>query len=170
VPESDRIIRVGVMKRKNVLEPFKEFVKQFKGKVLEIQGGLIPVYDPTQKTEKTHTFLVGDAATQVKPSTGGGIIPGIKAGNILADTLTTNKSYEQEWKKTLGRELWLHLKIRQALDKFTHNDWNNLIKDCREQNMRNILETIDRDQVRTMIKKIIITKPAMLKYAIKAFI
>jgi geranylgeranyl reductase family protein len=167
LPESDRVVGVGAMKRSNVLLPFKEFLKRFKGKILEVKGGLIPVYNPNQRIEKKRTFLVGDAATQVKATTGGGIMQALQASNILANTLDTDKSYEREC-RDLTKELKIHLRIRKALDRFSLNDWDNLINDCQDPTMKDILGTISRDQTRRIALNTITKKPGMIKYAIKA--
>ncbi|MEE9173415.1 MAG: NAD(P)/FAD-dependent oxidoreductase, partial [Thermoplasmata archaeon] len=60
--------------------------------------------------------MVGDAAGQVKPTTGGGIYYGLLCAEIAADTLNgalagndlsaeNLAEYERRWKKKLGREL-----------------------------------------------------------------
>jgi len=60
--------------------------------------------------------VVGDAAGQVKPTTGGGIYYGLLCADIAANNLhralenddlsaRNLASYEREWKKKLGREL-----------------------------------------------------------------
>ena len=60
--------------------------------------------------------MVGDAAGQVKPTTGGGIYYGLLCADIAANNLhraldaddlsaRNLASYEREWKKKLGREL-----------------------------------------------------------------
>ena len=60
--------------------------------------------------------MVGDAAGQVKPTTGGGIYYGLLCADIAANNLhraldaddlsaRNLANYEREWKKKLGREL-----------------------------------------------------------------
>ena len=60
--------------------------------------------------------MVGDAAGQVKPTTGGGIYYGLLCADIAANNLhralenndlsaKSLASYERDWKKKLGREL-----------------------------------------------------------------
>ena len=61
-------------------------------------------------------MVVGDAAGQVKPTTGGGIYYGLLCADIAANSLyralddddlsvRNLASYEREWKKKLGRDL-----------------------------------------------------------------
>lgn len=76
---------------------------------------LIPL-KPLRRTVGDRLMVVGAAAGQVKPTTGGGIYYGLLCADILANTLQqalkdndlTAKglsAYEKEWKSKLGREL-----------------------------------------------------------------
>jgi flavin-dependent dehydrogenase len=71
---------------------------------------------PLSKTYGQRLVVVGTAAGQVKPTTGGGIYYGLLCADIAADHLDRALSaddlssqslarYEREWKKKLGREL-----------------------------------------------------------------
>lgn len=71
---------------------------------------------PLTRTYRRRLVVVGDAAGQVKPTTGGGIYYGLLCADIAAsnlhralkvDDLSARNlaSYEREWKKKLGREL-----------------------------------------------------------------
>ena len=72
--------------------------------------------------------MIGDAATQLKSTTGGGIIPSLKAAKTLCDCIINKKDYNKEFKKQSGRELLLHLKIRNILNKFSDNDYDKLLE------------------------------------------
>ena len=71
---------------------------------------------PPSKTHGQRLLVVGTAAGQVKPTTGGGIYYGLLCADIAADhlhrALTADdlsarslSGYEREWRKKLGREL-----------------------------------------------------------------
>ena len=71
---------------------------------------------PLARTYGRRLVVVGDAAGQVKPTTGGGIYYGLLCADIAANSLhralddddlsaRNLASYEREWKKKLGREL-----------------------------------------------------------------
>ena len=51
---------------------------------------------------KEDIFLLGDAATQVKATTGGGIIQSLMAAKELASAIENNTSYEKGWRKVIG--------------------------------------------------------------------
>jgi len=80
------------------------------------------------QTDDRKVLLVGDAATQVKATTAGGIIQAMTAAGFAAESIIKGTDYEKAWKKTLGKELWMHLMLRNALDNFTDKDYNDLIK------------------------------------------
>ena len=67
--------------------------------IIEYQAGLIPVYNPRQKAQKENILLIGDAAAQVKATTGGGIIQGLTAAECAANSISENISYEKAWRE-----------------------------------------------------------------------
>lgn len=86
-------------------------------RVLEVQGGGVPLAAPLKKPYADHVILVGDAARHVNPITGGGIHialqDGIIAGNFLGDFLSTGElptaarlaGYQQYWYDELGHAM-----------------------------------------------------------------
>ena len=81
----------------------------------KLKYGGIPL-KPLSRTYSNRIVVVGDAAGQVKPTTGGGIYYGLLCADIAANSLQrgleTNDlsakglaSYQQKWRKKLGREL-----------------------------------------------------------------
>ncbi|OQX18693.1 MAG: hypothetical protein BWK75_06425 [Candidatus Altiarchaeales archaeon A3] len=118
---ADGYARVGIAGYGNVREKLDGFIKNLKqhrkvGEILTRQAGLIPIYASKFKTEykfnDLNLRLVGDAAAQVKATTGGGVVMGCLAARHLAD-----KNYEKEWRKEIGNELYLHLIIRKFLNR-----------------------------------------------------
>ena len=79
-------------------------------------SGAIPVGPPDRVTT-TRAFLIGDAAGQTKPFTGGGILYGMTAADIAAETIDpdtprTLGDYESRWREELGTEIRLGKAIR----------------------------------------------------------
>ncbi len=75
-------------------------------------------------------LVVGDAAGQVKPTSGGGIYYGLLCADIAADTLhqalqTDDLSaknltkYERRWKRRLGRELKIGYRTRKLFERLS---------------------------------------------------
>ena len=63
-------------------------------------AALIPV-SRRKQTVKHNALLVGDAAGQVKATTGGGIVFGAKCARVLADCISRGKpeDYEAAWRR-----------------------------------------------------------------------
>lgn len=79
-------------------------------------AGAIPIGPPETVTSR-RGFLLGDAAAQTKPFTGGGILYGLRAAEVAASTVDpsdppTLAAYEQGWRDELAREIWLGSVIR----------------------------------------------------------
>lgn len=167
VPENKEICRIGVASYNNPNEVFDKFLKSKKidnKKIIEKQGGLIPIYNPKLKTKKGNIYLVGDAATQVKATTGGGIIQGLKAAQALADSIINKKDYEKEWTKEIGKDLLLHLRMRNVMDKFKEKDWDLLIKLFKKDKTKRIIENFDRDYPTRFMVDLILKEPRLLYF------
>ncbi len=81
-------------------------------------AGAIPIGPPPTTTSR-RAFLVGDAAAQTKPFTGGGILYGMRASEIAASNIdvsdpSTLKRYEREWRKQLMPDIRLGLFIERG--------------------------------------------------------
>lgn len=87
-------------------------------RVLEIQGGGVPLAAPLRTQYADHLILVGDAARHVNPITGGGIHTALSggriAGNYLGELLRNGsattadqlKGYQDRWLEELGNKMW----------------------------------------------------------------
>lgn len=95
---------------------FKERFKDHR--ILEIQGGGVPLAAPLKKQFADQILLVGDAARHVNPITGGGIHTalsgGVIAGNYLAELIRAGSAtndehlagYQDIWLEKLGQKMW----------------------------------------------------------------
>ncbi len=165
VPESENTARVGLATGKNPGEYFEKFLQKInlnKKNIKEYNAGLIPIYEPGIKTQRKNLFLLGDAAGQVKATTGGGIVPGLKASKCLAKSIAEEKSYEKFWRKKIGAELYMHQKIRKSLDTFTNKDYDSLIELLRKS--KKTLEEGSRDSMIKMLPKIALKNPGLIRF------
>jgi electron-transferring-flavoprotein dehydrogenase len=81
-------------------------------------SGAIPIGPPERVTTR-RVFLLGDAAAQTKPFTGGGILYGMTAADCAARTVDPHRpetlaSYERAWRDELSREIRLGHWVRRA--------------------------------------------------------
>src|SRR3989338_2721055 len=72
VPESEDTVRLGIGAASNAQPLFYRFLEKVTGKkeICCWESGLIPIYNPSQQIQKGNVYLIGDAATQVKATTG----------------------------------------------------------------------------------------------------
>lgn len=84
-------------------------------RVVSYTAGLVPI-GPPEVTSRDGVFLVGDAAAQVKPLTGGGIYYGGLAAEMLGRLLAqgTPEGYEAAWRGKLEAEIRFGLRARKA--------------------------------------------------------
>ncbi|MFQ5621015.1 MAG: geranylgeranyl reductase family protein [Candidatus Nanoarchaeia archaeon] len=166
VPESKDIARVGLYAKSKVHKLFEDFLEKRGCKeIIDHQGGLIPEYNPDIQTEKGNIFLVGDAALQVKATTGGGIIPGLKAAVCLAEAISEGKSYEKLWRKRMGLDLWLHLKIHKTLEAMEKKDWNRLLRYMKSKRAQKVIAEHDREYPSRFLLKMIFAEPRLLLFS-----
>ncbi len=189
VPENENYARIGVA----TLEPPSKYFDLLLERmninpknIIAYQGGLIPVYDPKfkvsmhDKKNNIQLAILGDAALQLKATTGGGIIPGMKAAVSLADWIIktdnnnkTNphkkiKTYEAGLKE-INKELKLHLLMRKMLDKFTNKDYDELLQLLKKPKVKEELLKTDRDTAIKLAVKLVLKEPKLIKYGFKMF-
>ncbi|MFW6458312.1 MAG: geranylgeranyl reductase family protein [Halodesulfurarchaeum sp.] len=80
-------------------------------------GGYVPI-GPPERVHTDRAILLGDAAAQTKPFTGGGILYGLRAAEIAASVLDPAAPdtgvYESAWRAELGAEIRLGRWLRRA--------------------------------------------------------
>ncbi len=165
-PENEETVRIGICAKYKVSECFNAFLKEKApgAKILERQGGLIPIYNPKIKAQKGNVYLIGDAAGHVKATTLGGIIQGMLAAEAARDSIINGKDYNKEWRKKLSKDLWLALLMRKAMDKFSHQDYDYLVKLFTQEKTKEILERYDRDYPSRFILKLLFREPRLLYF------
>ncbi|MBI2135327.1 NAD(P)/FAD-dependent oxidoreductase [Candidatus Woesearchaeota archaeon] len=168
VPESENTARLGLGAFENAKELFYKFLEKRAGKkeILCWESGIFPLYDPKKIIQKENVYLIGDAATQVKATTGGGIIPSLKAAEVLCYCIINEKDYNREFKKRkAGKELALHLKIRNTLNRFSDNDYDYLLSLMNQERIKNTLKKYDRDQPIPLVINLLLKEPRFLKFS-----
>ena len=164
VPESETIARVGLGMRKNSRAYFDKFMKEQGFTIKEMQAGTIPVYHPAQKLQKDNCYLLGDAAGFVKATTLGGLVPGLKQAEILADCINNNKNYEKEV-RPVAKRLKLHLMVRKILDKFSDEDWDKLVSYINKPKVQKVFEKYTRDNPVPLVTMALLKEPRFLRFA-----
>ena len=87
-------------------------------RVLEVQGGGVPLAAPLTTQFADRMILVGDAARHVNPITGGGIHTALSGGRVAARVLAqavrrgetftpaVTERYQDAWLEALGDKMW----------------------------------------------------------------
>jgi geranylgeranyl reductase family protein len=166
VPEEKGIARVGLFSKKDAKNLFDSFLKAkgiTKKDIIEYQAGLIPSFDPRQQIQKGNIFLVGDAAGQVKATTGGGIIPALSSAHILADCIINGRDYNKETRK-IKKELKKHSWIRRTIDRFDEKEWKSLLCLLNNNKTKDIIEQHDREYPSRFILKLISSQLRLLYF------
>ena len=121
VPLDDKKALVGLMSKYNPNKYLKGFLSLLKERGKIDVNGDIPAYrgitqQPPKRTYGERFIVVGDAAGQVKPLTGGGIYFGLVCADIAVNNIDNAlkdgdlravklAAYEKEWKSRLNKEL-----------------------------------------------------------------
>ena len=97
-------------------ERFEAFVAGYDADVTRRCSGLIPI-GPPKRVTGSRSFLIGDAAAQTKPFTGGGILYGMTAADHAAREIdpedpSTLGDYERAWRDDLRGDIRLGHAVR----------------------------------------------------------
>lgn len=109
----------GVVLPHNAKKAFGELLRT-KGirKTVAPTGAIIPIAvrsKTAMRKSKKNVILVGDAAGQVKATTGGGVIFGGNCARIAGENYDSPHSYELKWRAKFGMDLLLHAQVQKYL-------------------------------------------------------
>ena len=123
IPEGDGIIRLGVI-AENGRKELERVIEEegIKGEIIDRLAGIIPIGLCQSAYKKV--AVVGDAARQVKPLTGGGIYYGMKAAEILVECIREGAlaEYDKRWKSKFGREIKFGLWARKVYERLNKDE------------------------------------------------
>ena len=138
---------------------------RYSGGMLDFVVGGIPI-GPPERTVTDGILLAGDAAGQTKPTSGGGVYTGAYAAKIAGkvaakaalegDTSAGRLSeYDELWRKALGRELEIGMKIHDYMGKLEDRQLNDLIGSLNTPSILNtITEYGDMDHPSVLVRKL----------------
>jgi geranylgeranyl reductase family protein len=139
-------------------------------------GGTIPL-GPLKKTTADHLMLVGDAAAQVKPTSGGGIYPGLLCAahcSSIAEEAFQKQRFDEEflqryhatWSKEIGRELSLGMRFRSIFAHLTDSQFNKYLEKLNTPKTLGIINTYgDIDYPSHLAFPLLKTAPSLLSLA-----
>jgi digeranylgeranylglycerophospholipid reductase len=132
-PKGDGLANVGLgVQADSAGEPALNYLDRFvesqshlaPGSPVTLVAGGVPVAMPSPRLATDGLMLVGDAARQVDPLTGGGIINGMAAGRLAAEVAVRAieegdtsaealSAYEAAWQAGLGRRMARNYRIKE---------------------------------------------------------
>lgn len=145
-PKGDDIANVGLgilntLTDKTALDYLLNFVKTCpatkNAQPIELNVGGDPVGGLTKKMYADNLLVVGDAAGQVNPLTGGGIISGMTggmlAGQVAAEAIAENdcsnkklKKYDDICREEIGKSMKKYLKVKDYLMTLSDDELNTI--------------------------------------------
>ncbi len=150
--------------------------KGWESKIISYFAGTIPL-GRLKNIVDDGLMLVGDAACQVKPLSGGGLYTGLTAADICARTIIdafengdTSREflsrYDDSWQDELGNEISKGLWLRKIFKTLTDKQLNDLIDVLNNDRVKQVLEGKgDIDYPSTLAKPVLKTAPKLLKFA-----
>jgi len=150
-PKSDHSANIGIgisghlAKEKSPYEYLCEFVskKYPQGKTIYTVFGSVTTSATLKEIVSDNLMLVGDAARQVNPITGGGIvhamIAGKIAGTVAAEAIKNNdfrkhflKKYQRQWDKKLGNIQKTMFNLKNRFLRMNDEKFNRIVAFCQK--------------------------------------
>jgi geranylgeranyl reductase family protein len=177
--------RIGLCINQNVDYPPKYYFSDFlKNKhashyfenieITKHIGGVVPL-GPLRKTCSSNVMIVGDAAAQVKPTSGGGIYTGLLCAQhcsaVAVDALKKNnftsnflKKYYKLWSADIGTELNIGMKLRKIFKNLSDKQLDKYVLKFQNPKIREVITKHgDIDHPIKLVKPLLKTSPSLLK-------
>ena len=144
-PKGEKFANIGIgisgkySKHKSAQKYLDEFMEREypDAAILTTMCGGVPCAKPMEKPVADGIMLVGDAAHQINPMTGGGIVAGMKggwiAGQVAAEAIKKNDysedsllEYPKRMRKDFGKNHERFYKIKEVTEKLTNEELDSI--------------------------------------------
>ncbi len=151
---------------KKLLDNFISKNSRFQsGQPIRFLAGAVPVANPIE-TVRDNLILIGDAARQVDPITGGGLTHCLEAGKIAGLTIGRAvdcqdfskdflSSYETKWKEAFGKKIKRNYMVKEILLGFEDKTLNMLADSLKDFKFEEI-------STYSLIKALVLKHPTLL--------
>ena len=187
IPVNKNIYRIGLFSnydfkmQNEILDDFLENDFKYDDyEIIEKYKGKIPIYNKNNRLYKNRALLIGDAASQIKPTTGGGLLIGFEAvemakkaivkalnsedfnsinheketnddSKILQDSL---KSYQKDFEKRFLKEFSYQFKVQKTLCTLSDEDLDYFFEKLKEKEADKLIsEYGDMDNQSILVKE-----------------
>ncbi len=136
-------------------------------------SGAIPI-GPPSKTYSNHLMIVGDAAAQTKPLSGGGLYTGMTAASCAASTALEAfaaedfsadflSRYQLRWKEQIGKELERGRRVRRVFVRLSDKKLNEIGRLLGREDAKGILASGDIDHPMLLAPALLRSLPSLIK-------
>lgn len=139
--------------------------ENFSYKIIEKYKGFIPIYTNNNQLVKDRVLLIGDAASQVKPTSGGGLLIAFDSCKIackyITDALEKNDisiltGYQDEFKRKYSKEFNYQFKVQNTLNLLNNKDLDYLFEKLEKHDCERIISQYgDMDNQSKLVKEFI---------------
>ncbi len=182
IPKKDGSAKVGLATRHgNPRENLKRLMtkhpvasKQLaKAQIKSIRYHAITLGGPIVRTYSDGFLAVGDCASQVKPTTGGGVIFGLicarEAAKVAGRAINQGdvssillKDYQKRCNELLSFDFRVMLRLRRFLDSLSDAKLDEMLRVCSKLGVDRALTDVDEIDFQGKLLLAVIRKPAML--------
>jgi len=175
IPLFEDMAKIGLASYSSAWKHLRKLLKRLNVKPLAISGGGIPI-GMVDRSYAHGILLVGDAASQVKATSGGGVYPSLLSAQCAVETINRALekgdysdrflgAYEKCWQERIGKELNRAYEIHKIYRKIRDRDFNRIIRDLKDERIIEIINNYgDIDYPSRVVVKILKKKPTLLKY------
>ena len=142
-------------------------------KITQIGYHAITLGGPIERTYGNGFLAIGDCASQVKPTTGGGVIFGLISAKIAAET--TNQAlqrgdvssealqgYQKRCSDTMSFDFSVMLRLRRFLDSLSDSRLDDLLRYCDKLGVDRALSDVDEIDFQGKMILTALRKPSMI--------
>ncbi|WP_295721799.1 NAD(P)/FAD-dependent oxidoreductase [uncultured Methanobrevibacter sp.] len=179
IPLDQNLFRIGLFSKKEYrdeLDILNDFLKgsgDFKNnnlnlndyEIIEKYQGMIPIYNKNKILQKGRVILIGDAAGQVKPTTGGGLLCAFNCINMASDVIYNSinndnidllENYSKECRNLYFDEFSNEIKVHKTLGILSDKGFDYLFKKVKDNDGERIISEYGHmDNQSVLIKKFI---------------
>ncbi|MCX8153150.1 MAG: NAD(P)/FAD-dependent oxidoreductase [Candidatus Bathyarchaeota archaeon] len=193
IPRRDGTAKVGLAAKKGNPQLFLQKLMQKhpvasrklrNARIQRITFHPISLSGPVSKAYADGFLAVGDAASQVKPTTGGGVIFGLTCAGIAAEVAdkalrigdvssTFLRLYQKRFNEALGFDFRVMLQMRRFIDSLSDEDLDALLRFYTRIGLDKALANIEEVDFQGKLLLGILNKPAMfasMAYLLKLYL
>ena len=169
IPLKNNRYRIGMFSNHNHKkqdEFLNNFLNEnFKYNLIEKYKGFIPIFNEKNQIVKNRMILIGDAAGQVKPTSGGGLLIAFDACKIASkyvvkaidnDNIDILRGYQKEFHAKYLKEFNYQFKVQKTLNLLSDDDFDYLFLKLKDNDCEEIIsEYGDMDNQSDLVKEFI---------------